>query len=303
MRFALCEYIRTRTDRLSKAQAGRARRPGLNVESAGSIAARVRAVRNRYAPSLGKQGVFALANQGLRRLLPRSVTQARLEALLFRHGIVHLDLGGWAAVEGYLTIHMSPVELYGLPNLRRVTQRQRFRSADGACDIEMRELDGLAVTLNFDALAGLPMADGSMEGVNMSHFLEHFTLAQGEAILRECRRVLRRGGTLRISCPDLARYAAAYVSRDREFFEAVSGPAFCRYAGLETFGDRFISKAYDDDGGHKWFYDVESATHLLRKVGFGTIEARGVHQSRLPRIESIEPAYRERETFYVEATC
>lgn len=273
----------------------------LDVETTDSVGARLRAIRNRHVPSLGKQTLLAFTNPALRWLLPEHVVRHRLMQLLRRHGIVHLDLGGWGAVEGYLTIHMSPVELHGIPRLRHVTYRQRFDSSDGRCEIERCRLDAPAVTLNFDALAGLPIADETMAGVNMSHFLEHFTLEQGVRIVGECRRILRPGGVLRISCPDLARYAAAYVSRDLEFFRAVSGPAFCRYPGLEALGDRFISKAYDDDGGHKWFYDVESITRVLGKAGFRAVEERRVHETRLPRIESIEPAYRARESFYVEA--
>ncbi len=158
---------------------------GLTIESAASLATRLRAARNRYAPSLGKQTLLAFVNPALRHLLPVSLTEHRLRTLLRRHKIVHLDLGGWAAVEDYLTIHMSPVELYGLPKLRGVSQRQRFRDDDGACEIVVDELEAPAVTLNFDALSRLPVADGAMAGVNMSHFLEHFTLDQGAAILGE----------------------------------------------------------------------------------------------------------------------
>jgi predicted SAM-dependent methyltransferase len=273
----------------------------LNFEAADSVGAKLRAIRNRYVPSLGKQTLLAFTNPALRCVLSESVVRRGLEPLLRGHGIVHLDLGGWGAVEDYLTIHMSPVELHGIPRVRRVAYRQRFSSSDGSCEIERCQLKAPAITLNFDALAGLPIADGTMAGVNMSHFLEHFTLEQGERIVGECRRILRPGGVLRISCPDLARYAAAYVSRDFAFFRAVSGPAFCRYPGLQALGDRFISKAYDADGGHKWFYDVESVTQLLGKAGFRAIEERQLHETTLPHIESIEPAYRARESFYVEA--
>jgi predicted SAM-dependent methyltransferase len=140
-----------------------------------------------------------------------------------------------------------------------------------------------------------------LKGINLSHFLEHFPIAIGARILMECHRVLSPSGVIRISCPDLRRYAEAYVRRDESFFAGVSGPAFCRYDGLASLGDRFASKAYDNDGRHQWFYDAESVMSLLEKAGFLDIAERRVHESRLPNVEQVEPAYRARESFYVEA--
>jgi predicted SAM-dependent methyltransferase len=261
----------------------------------------MRRLRNRFAPWLSRQGLLALVNPLAQRAMSARFVERRLSRLLELHRIEYLDLGGWAAVEGYLTVHLSPVEIYGQPTVPRETLRQRFRGDDGDCMLERDSLTAPAVLLNFDLRDGLPLADRSMAGVNMSHFLEHFPLDQGETIVAECHRALRDGGVLRISCPDLEKYARAYVAGDDAFFESVSGPAFCRYENLQTRGDRFISKAYDNDGGHKWFYDVGSVSRLLRRAGFAAIRQCGVHESGLPRIHAIEPAYRARESFYLEA--
>jgi len=49
----------------------------------------------------------------------------------------------------------------------------------------------------------LPFADGELEAVFSEHFLEHVPFRTGVHFLRESGRVLRSGGTFRVSCPDL----------------------------------------------------------------------------------------------------
>lgn len=50
---------------------------------------------------------------------------------------------------------------------------------------------------------GFPYPDGSFEAVYSSHVLEHFTKRQCFEMLRECFRVLRPGGVVRVVVPDL----------------------------------------------------------------------------------------------------
>jgi len=62
-----------------------------------------------------------------------------------------------------------------------------------------------------DLNQGLPFPDGSYDGVYHSHVLEHFTAQDGLRLLRECFRVLRPGGVIRVVVPDLERIATGYL--------------------------------------------------------------------------------------------
>jgi SAM-dependent methyltransferase len=66
--------------------------------------------------------------------------------------------------------------------------------------------------LTHDARKGLPFPDGSFDVVYHSHVLEHFDAKNGAALLRECHRVLRQGGIVRVAVPDLERIAQLYLS-------------------------------------------------------------------------------------------
>ena len=67
---------------------------------------------------------------------------------------------------------------------------------------------------NIDFLAGngvtrwnltdpLPVKTGTVDFVFTEHFIEHISLAQAQGLLKECHRVLRPGGIVRVSTPGL----------------------------------------------------------------------------------------------------
>ena len=57
----------------------------------------------------------------------------------------------------------------------------------------------------------IPFDEASFDVVYHSHLLEHLTRTQADAFLRECRRVLKPGGTLRVVVPDLEQIARLYL--------------------------------------------------------------------------------------------
>ena len=58
----------------------------------------------------------------------------------------------------------------------------------------------------------LPFADATVDAVYHSHVLEHLSRAVADELLRECHRVLRPGGVLRVGVPDLEGVARAYLA-------------------------------------------------------------------------------------------
>lgn len=62
-----------------------------------------------------------------------------------------------------------------------------------------------------DLRTPLPFPDDSFDLAYHSHVLEHFSRADGENLLRECVRVLRPGGILRVVVPDLEQIARRYL--------------------------------------------------------------------------------------------
>lgn len=70
---------------------------------------------------------------------------------------------------------------------------------------------------------GVPLPDGSADLVYCSHLLEHFSKSEAPAFLSECRRVLRKGGVLRVVVPDLEGIATAYLKSLEEVRDGKEG--------------------------------------------------------------------------------
>jgi predicted SAM-dependent methyltransferase len=60
-------------------------------------------------------------------------------------------------------------------------------------------------------LNGIPYSEESFDAVYHSHVLEHFSKADGTLFIRECFRVLKPGGIIRIVVPNLEEIARLYL--------------------------------------------------------------------------------------------
>jgi predicted SAM-dependent methyltransferase len=77
-------------------------------------------------------------------------------------------------------------------------------------NLDLRPAD--ASVQKWDLQADLPFPEESFDVVYHSHVLEHFSKGEGLRLLERCKRVLRRGGTIRVVVPDLERIVQLYLS-------------------------------------------------------------------------------------------
>lgn len=126
------------------------------------------------------------------------------------------------------------------------------------------EGDGVR-TFAWDLTDPFPLPDGSIDFVYSEHFIEHLTLADGAALLAECRRVLGPGGVVRLSTPDLRVLAERYLAGDvREWHDLGWEPATpCDLLneGLRSWG-------------HCYVYDEPKLLAALRAAGFADAARR-----------------------------
>lgn len=202
-----------------------------------------------------------------------------LKKEIVNKGIDRLHVGcGLVVLDGWLNIYFERREEYGC----------------------IKERNG-KLFLNYNLLKKWPVNDNSISYIAGSHFIEHLDLNKGITFLQECFRVLKSGGIIRLSCPDLEIYARNYVNGNTAFFQNELIREWCAFSQAETPGEILAAKAYDSGGSHKWFYDFESLKHILEKAGFQNVKRCQRQEGQMPDIEDIELSQRELETVYIEA--
>jgi predicted SAM-dependent methyltransferase len=136
----------------------------------------------------------------------------------------------------------------------------------------LRDPDGLC--LRMDATERWPFEDGAAEAVNSEHVIEHIERERAPAFLAEAYRVLRPGGVIRTSTPDLRGIAEAYLAGDPATLDAH------RAHGYDARNHADLVNNYLQVGDHRHLYDYETLSLLLRDAGFVEIERTSFGESR-----------------------
>lgn len=140
----------------------------------------------------------------------------------------------------------------------------------------------------------LPFPDNSVSVIYASHLLGHLWLNQADALLRECYRVLKPGGVLRIMVPDLAESVSHYVTKTYKTDEMPNADCFMRdlqMRDMESPVGNIFYRFYivlKDYRTQKWKFDEESLVWHFKKSGFADAQRMPLHISKIPEIESIE---------------
>jgi SAM-dependent methyltransferase len=126
-----------------------------------------------------------------------------------------------------------------------------------------------------DCTETLPIPDRSLDGIMLEEVIEHLTYPHGLKLLRECMRVLKDDGTLRVTTPDLAWFANLqtmtrqksgnqevedFVHREGTHFLGCSeaSEGLCRAATIN-----YIFLCHD----HRFIYTVEALEELFGALG------------------------------------
>lgn len=199
-------------------------------------------------------------------------------------------------VPGWENIDKSPnVYLSRVPRLRRALVGARILNEAQDSFVFPRGV------IRADVLDGLPYPDGSAQYVYSSHMIEHVSRWQALELVRECFRVLRTGGVLRIATPDLAQWVREYLDGDSR---AGPTPADAFMRKLGTYSDepgsraqRFIRRVVSASS-HQWLYDIDSLTYLLREGGFDEPVVRPFREGEVPDLDKLE---NHPDSIFVEA--
>lgn len=200
-----------------------------------------------------------------------------------------LNLGcGAHVVDGWINVDYSlGARLSRVPFLRAINKKIRLFELDWDSRIYIHNL-----TLPF------PWKDATVDIVYSSHTLEHLSKEEGNVFLRECHRVLKKGGIIRIVVPDLAPIVKAYYDkhlRADDVLEKLGANYVKSNNTLKTFLIPYIQFP------HKCMYDTPSLVSILSDVGFQA-SSRKPYESNIEDIEEIEIKSRTEDAVVVEGS-
>jgi predicted SAM-dependent methyltransferase len=130
------------------------------------------------------------------------------------------------------------------------------------------------VDLWLDVRNGIPFPSDRIDSIYSTHMFEHFYPDELQKLLRECYRVLKPGGGIRLVVPNLENAISAYVQKRNDWFY----DAFPRH--FDSLGGRFSNFIFCD-GQHRAAFDSTYLDEVLSRVGFTSVEESSEGTSRI----------------------
>jgi predicted SAM-dependent methyltransferase len=224
----------------------------------------------------------------------RISTMRRLEDARFTAG----RLGRHRRIAAYLRDHP----------IRKLQLGTGSNVYDGWLNTDVSDFKRKNEVVYLDARQPFPLPDAAFDFVFSEHMIEHVTYADGLHCLRECGRVLRPGGRIRIATPSVDRLIPLYgddLSDVQRRYIRWSIDTFVDDADAYLPG--FVLNNMFRNFEHRFLYDGATLRHALESAGFVDVEEWPVGESAEPQLVGLErhmraaAEFNELETLVLEA--
>jgi predicted SAM-dependent methyltransferase len=137
-----------------------------------------------------------------------------------------------------------------------------------------------------------PFEENSVDCIYSSHTFEHLSYSEAAFVLKECYRVIKPGGVIRIIVPDLAQIVDNYLS----YKERVPHLAAKKLLEETLYFEipvpnslhGFIKFHFKRKNNHHFLYDKASLAHQLEQAGFHDISEKNYGISNIENIKEID---------------
>lgn len=133
--------------------------------------------------------------------------------------------------------------------------------------------------IQHDLRQSIPLPNNSCALIYSEHLIEHLTLDEGKTLLREFMRLLKPGGTVRISTPDLRTLFDAYLDKNVNRYANVG---FLPKTPCQMVNEGMRSWE------HKFLYDKQELADVLQDAGFVHVRARAYRISAIADLRDLE---------------
>lgn len=191
------------------------------------------------------------------RVLARGRSTKTIETYVATHRVRKLQLGaGTTALDGWLSTDLFPA------------------SPDG---------------VYLDVVKSFPISAQTFDYVCCEHMIEHISRAQGLTLLRECRRILKPDGIVRIATPDLEVLVGLYHARENALAKRYIAWITDRHLeGVHVYRASFVINNAFRNWGHQFLYDGELLEMAMRDAGFVDLKRHSPGESDDEHLRGIE---------------
>ena len=194
------------------------------------------------------------------------------------------------------------------PHLLEVGAGKAGRSGWLTTDLTPKWASDGSFVIALDATKKFPLPTSAFDFAYSEHMIEHITYKDGVNMLRECHRVLKPGGTVRIATPSIGMLIRV-MAPDRTLLEqryfTQSLKASLPDAPAQT--NAFFLNNFMRNWRHTFVYDRETLQIAMKQAGFSSIRECEFAQSRHAVLRNLEhhgrmpPGFLELETMVFEA--
>mgnify|MGYP001561730087 CR=1 FL=1 len=227
------------------------------------------------------RSAIEFSNQALGRLkanrkvdVPRGLSSVRLNL-----GCGLAVTKGWINIDGSLNALVAAMPSALHISMYQLTGAKRYYSQREYCRLLSDH-----IFIHHDLSKGIPLKDNVADYIYSSHFIEHLHRKDANHLLNECYRVLRNGGILRISVPDLEHAIRLYFMGSKQEM-------------LQNYF--FVEDDESHYARHKYMYDFEMLSTLLHEIGFHDIQRCEFQLGAVPDIDVLDN--RPNESLFIEA--
>lgn len=143
--------------------------------------------------------------------------------------------------------------------------------------------------LYLDATQRFPFPDESFDYILSEHMIEHISYADGQSMLRECVRLLKPGGRVRIATPDLQTVLSLHTQEKTDSQKRYIEWSIGRFMpDAQHSSDVFVINNFFRSWGHAFIYDKPALAYALRQSGFAKIEFYRPGVSDDPMLRNLE---------------
>lgn len=143
--------------------------------------------------------------------------------------------------------------------------------------------------IRMDVTAPFPIEDQSFDYIYSEHLIEHLTWQENLFVLKECYRILKQGGKIRIATPDLDVLLRLYHND-----VSAAGNDYIRWI-TDTFIENgriyrpaFVINNAFRNWGHQFLFDKELLEMALNQAGFVNIISCRYNESSDENLRGIE---------------